>query len=95
MTHVDKPTDVISDHSFVAVTVFSCKGIGYVSGVVTALEWVRSNVEMPAVVSMSLGGAAAPKLDAATQSLTDIGVTVVVAGGNSAAGAALLLCHPP
>ena len=95
MTYVHKLTDVISDLSFVAVTVFSCKGIGTWEGVVTALEWVQSNVDMPAVVSMSLGGATFPKVDAAAQRLTDIGVIVVVAGGNPAAGAAFLAVFFP
>ena len=59
--------------------------------VVTALEWVHTNVEMPAVVLMSLGGPMVTILDAAAQSVTDAGITVVVAGGNSAAGDAYLL----
>lgn len=59
--------------------------------VVNALEWVHSHVQTPAIVLMSLGGPAAAILDAASQSLSDIGVTVVVAGGNSAAGYHFLL----
>ena len=54
--------------------------------VVSALEWVHTHVQMPAAVLMSLGGSVATVLDAAAQSLTDIGVTVVVAGGNAASG---------
>ena len=62
--------------------------------VVTALEWVHSNVEMPAIVLMSLGGPVTSILDAAAQSVSDIGVTVVVAGGNQAAGDILLSVGP-
>ena len=71
--------------------VIDCDGSGSMLDVVTALEWVHSNVEMPAVVLMSLGGQVAAILDAAAQSVTDIGINVVVAGGNSAAGELLLL----
>ena len=68
------------------VRVIGCDGSASMVDVVTALEWVHSNVEMPAVVLMSLGGPVASILDAAAQSVTDIGVTVVVAGGNAAGG---------
>ena len=54
--------------------------------VVKALEWVHSSLQAPAAVLMSLGGPATAILDAAAQSLTDIGITVVVASGNSAGG---------
>jgi hypothetical protein len=54
--------------------------------VVSALEWIHSNVQTSAVLLMSLGGPVVSLLDAAAQSLTDIGITVVVAGGNSAGG---------
>ena len=66
--------------------VIGCDGTGSMVDVVSALEWIHGNVQMPAVVLMSLGGPAASLLDAAAQSLTDIGITVVVAAGNSAGG---------
>ena len=69
-----------------AVRVIGCDGSGSMLDVVSALEWVHTHVQMPAVVLMSLGGSVATVLDAAAQSLTDIGVTVVVAGGNAASG---------
>lgn len=72
-----------------AVRVIGCDGSGSMLDVVSALEWVHTHVQMPAVVLMSLGGSVATVLDAAAQSLTDIGVTVVVAGGNAASGECL------
>lgn len=72
------------------VRVIGCDGTASMVDVVTALEWVHAHVEMPAVVLMSLGGPVATMLDAAAQSVTDVGITVVVAGGNSGAGDAYL-----
>lgn len=66
--------------------VIGCDGSASMLDVVKALEWVHSSLQAPAVVLMSLGGPATAILDAAAQSLTDIGVTIVVAGGNSAGG---------
>ena len=66
--------------------VIGCDGAASMLDVVKALEWVHSSLQAPAVVLMSLGGPAAAILDVAAQSLTDIGVAVVVAGGNSAGG---------
>ena len=61
--------------------------------VVKALEWVHGALQAPALVLMSLGGPATAILDAAAQSLTNTGVTVVVAGGNSAGGGPPVLSH--
>ena len=69
-----------------AVRVIGCNGAGSLLDVVKALEWVHSNLQAPAIVLMSLGSPVAAILDAAAQSLIDIGITVVVAGGNSAGG---------
>ena len=71
-----------------AVRVIGCDGSASMLDVVKALEWVHGSLQAPAAVLMSLGGPATAILDAAAQSLTDIGVTVVVAGGNSAGGQA-------
>ncbi len=81
---------MLTDDCVHTVRVIGCDGTASMVDVVTALEWVHANVEMPAAVLMSLGGPVATILDAAAQSVTDIGITVVVAGGNSATGAA----HP-
>ena len=74
-----------------AVRVIGCDGSGSMLDVVSALEWVHSNAQRPAVVLMSLGGPAAQIFDDACQSLVDAGISVIVAAGNEAAGEHLLL----
>lgn len=75
--------------TIVPVRVLDCAGSGTLSGVVAGLSWIGNDLPSgtPAVVNMSLGGAASPTLDSAVQSLIDRGVTVVVAAGNSTADA--------
>lgn len=66
------------------VRVLDCRGSGSVSGLVAALDWVRSQAKGPTVVNMSLGATSvSTALDAAVERLTQAGVTVVVAAGNS------------
>ena len=73
----------------VPVRVFGCSGSGYTSDVVAGLDWVVGHhvAGVPAVVNMSLGGAASSTVDAALQGVVNDGVTAVVAAGNSAADA--------
>lgn len=73
----------------VPVRVLDCAGSGTLSGVLAGLSWIGNDLpaSTPAVVNMSLGGAASSTLDSAVQSLIDRGVTVVVAAGNSTADA--------
>ena len=75
--------------TIVPVRVLDCAGSGYLSGVISGLDWVGANhpVGTPAVVNMSLGGGASSTLDAAVEALVSKGLTVVVAAGNSAADA--------
>ncbi len=75
--------------TIVPVRVLDCAGSGYLSGVISGLDWVGANhpAGTPAVVNMSLGGGASSTLDAAVESLVSKGLTVVVAAGNSAADA--------
>lgn len=70
-----------------AVRVIGCDGSGSMLDVVAALEWVHAHMQAPAVVLMSLGGPAAQIFDDACASLAAAGATIVVAAGNSAAGA--------
>lgn len=73
----------------VPVRVLNCNGSGYSSDVVAGLDWIAANhsAGTPAVVNMSLGGAASSALDAALQGVINDGVTAVVAAGNSAVDA--------
>ena len=72
-----------------AVRCISCDGSGKASDVVAALDWLAANLKLPAVASMSLGaGQPDAVLDAATNTILGMGVTVVTAAGNYNNGAA-------
>jgi subtilisin family serine protease len=66
----------------VPVRVMDCAGVGTVSGLISALEWVGNTKQRPAVANVSMGGAASSALNAAIAALVAKGVTVVVAAGN-------------
>ncbi|RKO20978.1 serine protease [Pseudarthrobacter phenanthrenivorans] len=73
----------------VPVRVLDCNGSGYNSDVVAGLDWVAAHhgAGVPAVVNLSLGGAASSAVDTAIQGVMNDGVTAVVAAGNSAVDA--------
>ncbi len=75
--------------SLVPVRVLDCFGSGYISDVVSGVNWVirQYTTGSKAVISMSLGGGLSATLDAAINSAINAGITVVVAAGNSAANA--------
>ncbi len=66
-----------------AIRVLGCNGSGTNSGVIAGIDWVAQNRVLPAVANMSLGGGASQATDDAIARLTNAGVTVVVAAGNS------------
>lgn len=69
------------------VRVLDCNGSGSTSGVIAGVDWVRQNHIAPAVANMSLGGGASTALDNAVNNLSNAGVTIAVAAGNSNANA--------
>jgi subtilisin family serine protease len=69
------------------VRVFGCSGGSAFSTIIAGMDWVAVNRQLPAVANMSLGGGANTSLDAAVDTLTNSGVTVVVAAGNDAGDA--------
>jgi subtilisin family serine protease len=69
------------------VRVLNCSGSGSNSGVISGVDWVRLNHIAPAVANMSLGGGASSALDTAVNNLSNAGVTIAVAAGNSNADA--------
>lgn len=69
------------------VRVLDCGGSGTWSGVIDGMNWVATNRVLPAVANLSLGGGANSSVDAAVAGLTNAGVTVAVAAGNSATDA--------
>ncbi len=76
--------------SLIPVRVLSCSGSGSNSGVIAGLDWIlkQSTVANTSkVVNMSLGGGISTTLDNTVAKLTNVGITVVVAAGNSASNA--------
>ena len=65
------------------VRVLNCSGSGSNSGVIAGVDWVRNNHVAPAVANMSLGGGASSALDTAVNNLSNAGVAIAVAAGNS------------
>ena len=65
------------------VRVLNCSGSGTNSGVIAGVDWVRLNHQAPAVANMSLGGGASSALDTAVNNLSNAGVPIAVAAGNS------------
>src|SRR5687767_15748271 len=69
------------------VRVLNCSGSGSNSGVIAGVDWVRANHQASAVANMSLGGGASSALDTAVNNLSNAGVPIAVAAGNSNANA--------
>ena len=80
---------VAKSATIVPVRVLDCTGSGYNSDVVAGLDWIAANhaAGAPAVVNLSLGGAASAAVDTALQGVVNDGVAAVVAAGNSAVDA--------
>lgn len=65
-----------------AVRVLSCQGSGSTAGVVSGIDWVTANRQLPAVANMSLGGGADRALDDAVRKSVAAGVVYAIAAGN-------------
>jgi subtilisin family serine protease len=70
-----------------AVRVLNCSGSGTWSGIIAGMDWVRVNHIKPAVANMSLGGGFSSSVNTAVNNLSNAGVFVAVAAGNSNADA--------
>jgi subtilisin family serine protease len=73
---------VAKNVSLHAVRVLDCNGSGATSGVISGVDWVAANRQLPAVANMSLGGGKSQALDDAIRRAISAGVTFVVAAGN-------------
>jgi len=79
-----KTFGVASDAILHAVKTLSDEGSGARAWQYSAIDWVTTEGERPAVVSMSLGGRGAdPGYTTVINAATSAGVTIVVAAGNS------------
>jgi subtilisin family serine protease len=72
-----------------AYRVLDCRGNGYVSDIVAAIDDITASHRSPAVANMSLGGSGSSTLDEAVRRSIASGVTFVVAAGNSGADASM------
>ncbi len=71
-----------------SIRVLDCSGSGYVSSVIAGINWaIEDHDSGPAVLNMSLGGDFSRALNESVANAVADGITVVVAGGNSAADA--------
>lgn len=73
--------------SLIPVRVLDCSGSGSYSGVIAGIDWVAASTLRPAVANLSLGGSASTALNSAVAGAVNMGVTMVVAAGNSNADA--------
>ncbi|HEY0024485.1 MAG TPA: S8 family peptidase, partial [Longimicrobium sp.] len=67
--------------------VMDCNGSGSTSGIIAAIDWVRTNHVKPAVANLSIGGSYSATMNTAVTNLSNAGVFVAVAAGNSNADA--------
>lgn len=65
-----------------SVRVFNCSGLGDVSTIIEAVDWVTAHHTKPAVVNMSLGTPMSQALDEAVVNSINAGLVYVVAAGN-------------
>jgi subtilisin family serine protease len=66
----------------VPVRALDCRGSASTSTVISAINWVAANAQLPAVANMSLGGSSNSALDAAVQAAIGKGVAFSIAAGN-------------
>lgn len=75
---------VAKDVSLVAVRVLDCSGSGTNSGIIAAINWIKTDhTNSNAVANMSLGGSYSSTLNTAVTGLYNDGIVVAVAAGNS------------
>ncbi len=78
---------VAKDATVYAVRVFGCGSTTSTSNIIAGMNWVNNNAQSPAVVNMSLGGPVNTTQNNIVQSMTNNGITVVVAAGNESQNA--------
>jgi subtilisin family serine protease len=81
-------TGVATGVTLHSVKVLDCAGNGPISGIISAIDFVKINHSNPAVANMSLGvNGISSSLDTAVGSLISSGVTTVIAAGNASQNA--------
>lgn len=78
---------VAKDATVYAVRVFGCSGSTTTAAILSGMNWVNNNRNLPAVVNMSLGGPVSATQNNLVQTMTNNGIVVVVAAGNESQNA--------
>lgn len=65
-----------------SVRALDCQGVGAMSSLVQALDWVRANHQSSAVAIVGITAGLSPTLEQAIRNLVNAGVTVVAPAGN-------------
>lgn len=73
---------VAKDATVYAVRVFGCSSSTTTSAIISGMNWVNNNRQLPAVVNMSLGGPVNTTQNNLVQTMTNNSIVVVVAAGN-------------
>eukprot|EP00931_Biecheleriopsis_adriatica_P066401 TRINITY_DN40771_c0_g1_i1.p1 TRINITY_DN40771_c0_g1~~TRINITY_DN40771_c0_g1_i1.p1 ORF type:complete len:707 (-),score=118.03 TRINITY_DN40771_c0_g1_i1:437-2557(-) len=82
-TVAGKQYGVAKEAAVHAVKILNDNGSGYSSWIVAAIDWIASNGNRPAVISMSLGGRGrSQSVQIAIDAAVSAGITVVAAAGN-------------
>jgi aqualysin 1 len=86
----DNTTDVVGvapGASLAGVKVLGCSGSGWISNVISGVNYVTSNAGSTGVANMSIGAGASNALDDAVRRSVAAGVVYAIAAGNSGADA--------
>lgn len=75
---------IAKEASLYSVKVMTCGGTGSNSAILSGIDWVIANRNIPAIANFSISGGKSTVLDDAVKKLAESGVTVVVAAGNGA-----------
>ncbi len=81
-TSTSETYGVAKDATVFAVRVFGCGNTTSTANIIAGMNWVNNNAQSPAVANMSLGGPVNTTQNNLVQSMTNNGITVVVAAGN-------------
>ncbi|XP_071823336.1 scavenger receptor cysteine-rich domain-containing protein DMBT1-like [Apostichopus japonicus] len=69
--------------NLLGVRVLDCNGDGNSMEIISGIDWIIANAELPAVVSISFSGAGSTALDEAVSNMITAGLVVVASSGNN------------
>jgi subtilisin family serine protease len=75
---------VAKETNIIAVRALDCNGAGFMSDLISAIDWVRTNGTTPAVINASIGGEGTRSVDDAVRNVIKAGFVFVTSAGNDA-----------